>query len=124
MFFWYGGWGFVVPRIIVGILLLAHGWPKMRDLKQNAANFYGMGFRPGAVWGTLAAVVETLGGILIVIGQWVPYACAVLMGEFAVIIVWKWIKRMHFVGGWELDALMLAMLLMLFTLFGGFFLFI
>jgi hypothetical protein len=45
------------------------------------------------------------------------------MGEFAVIIVWKWIKRMHFVGGWELDALILMMALMIFTLYGGFFLF-
>ena len=123
LLFWYGGLGFAVPRIVLAILLIVHGWPKVRNLKTNAGNFSGMGFRPGWLWGTIAALVEFAGGILFVLGMWVPYLCLLLMGEFAVIIVWKWIKRMHFVGGWELDTLILMMALMIFTLYGGFFLF-
>lgn len=42
--FWYGGWGFAVPRIVLGVLLIIHGWAKVRDLKQNAKklSWYGI----------------------------------------------------------------------------------
>lgn len=122
LLFWWGGWGFVIPRIILGVLFIVHGWPKIKDLKQNAKNFHGMGFKPGALWGTVAALLEFLGGIALVLGVWVPYICLLFMAQFIVILVWKWAKRMPFVGGWELDALVFALTLVLFTLYGGFFL--
>ena len=123
LLFWYGGLGFVIPRIIIGALLIVHGWPKIKDPKQNAGNFRGMGFRPGIIWGTIAAVLEFFGGIGLALGLWVPYLCLFFMGEFIVIIAWKWLKKMPFVGGWELDAVIFALFLMFFTLYGGFFLF-
>jgi putative oxidoreductase len=122
LLFWYGGWGFAVPRIVLGALLVAHGRPKLKDLRQNARNFNGMGFKPGVVWGTIAAFLEFFGGIGIILGTQVPYLCLLFMAEFAVIMVWKWFKRMSFVSGWELDAIIFALLLMIFTLYGGFFL--
>lgn len=111
-----------MPRIVLGVLLIIHGWAKVRDLKQNAKNFLGMGFRPGWLWGTIAALLEFFGGIGLVLGVWVPYICLLLMGEFAVIIVWRWTKKMPFAGGWELDAVIFALALVFFTLYGGFFL--
>jgi hypothetical protein len=39
-----------------------------------------------------------------------------------VIIVWKWFKKMPFVGGWEMDVLIFAFALAFFTLYGGWFL--
>jgi putative oxidoreductase len=122
LLFWYGGLGFVIPRIILGTILIVHGWSKIRDLKQNAANFSGMGFKPGALWGTVAAIVEFFGGVLLVLGIWVSYVCLVLLGEFIVIIAWRWTKKMPFVGGWEFDAALFGLLLLFFTLYGGFFL--
>ncbi|HUC02062.1 MAG TPA: DoxX family protein [Candidatus Paceibacterota bacterium] len=123
LLFWYGGLGFVVPRIILGALLLVHGWSKVKDLKQNAKNFNGMGFKPGSLWGTIAALLEFFGGIGIVLGVWVPYICLFFMAEFIVILAWRWIKRMPFVGGWELDLLIFGFALTFFTLYGGFYLF-
>jgi putative oxidoreductase len=123
LLFWYGGWGFVIPRIILGAMLIVHGWPKIKDLRQNASNFSGMGFKPGALWGTIAALLEFFGGVGLVLGLWVPYLCLAFMGEFVVIIIWKWIRKMPFVAGWEMDALIFGMLLILFTLYGGWFLF-
>jgi putative oxidoreductase len=123
LLFWYGGWGFAIPRIILGALLFVHGWPKIRNLPQNAKNFTGMGFKPGMLWGTIAALLEFFGGIALILGLWVPYVCFLFMGEFIVIIIWKWSKKMPFADGWELDTLILAFLLMFFTLYGGFFLF-
>jgi putative oxidoreductase len=115
-----GGVGFVVPRIILGILFLVHGWSKVRDLRQNARNFSGMGFKPGVLWGTIAALLEFFGGIGIILGIWMPYLCFLFICEFIVIIVWKLAKKMPFVGGFELDLLIFAMLLTYFTLYGGF----
>ncbi|HUC31626.1 MAG TPA: DoxX family protein [Candidatus Paceibacterota bacterium] len=123
LLFWYGGLGFVIPRIVLGALLIVHGWSKIKDLRQNAKNFSGMGFKPGALWGTIAALLEFFGGIGLVLGLWVPYLALLFMIQFAVIIVWKWSKRMPFVGGWEIDALIFVFFLMFFTLYGGFFLF-
>jgi putative oxidoreductase len=122
LLFWYGGWGFAIPRIILGILFIAHGWPKVKDLKVTAKNFEGMGFAPGMLWATIAAVLEFFGGIGIVLGLWVPYICFLLMVQFIVIIIWKISKKMPFIGGWELDAVIFSLLLVFFTLLGGFFL--
>jgi uncharacterized membrane protein YphA (DoxX/SURF4 family) len=122
LLFWYGGLGFVIPRLILGAMLIVHGWPKIKDLRQNAANFGGMGFKPGWLWGSIAALLEFIGGIGLVLGIGVPYLCALFMGEFAVIIVWKWFKKIPFVSGWEMDALIFGLLLTFFTLYGGFFL--
>ena len=120
--FWYGGVGYVIPRIILGAMLVVHGWPKIKDLRQNGKNFSGMGFRPGVVWGTIAALLELFGGAGVVLGLGIPYLCLLFMGEFAVITVWKWFKKMSFAGGWEMDALIFALFLMFFTLYGGWFL--
>jgi putative oxidoreductase len=123
LFFWYGGLGFVLPRLILAALLIVHGWPKINDLKATARNFDGMGFKPGVFWGTVAALLEFFGGIGLLIGLWVPYWAALFLGEFLVIIIWRWIKKSPFVGGWELDATIFALALMFFTLYGGFYLF-
>ena len=48
-------WGFLALRLAVGAILLVHGWPKLKDLKANGVNFEAMGFRPGPLWGTVAA---------------------------------------------------------------------
>jgi putative oxidoreductase len=122
LLFWYGGFGFVIPRIILGAMLITHGWPKIKDLKATAMNFEGMGFKPGMLWGTVAAFLEFFGGIGLVIGTWVPYLCIFLMIQFLVIIIWKFSKKMPFVGGWEFDAIIFALLFMFFTLYGGFYL--
>jgi uncharacterized membrane protein YphA (DoxX/SURF4 family) len=123
LLFWYGGVGFVLPRLILAALLIVHGWPKIKDLKQNGKNFVGMGFKPGMLWGTISALLEFIGGIGLLLGIWVPFICFLLMGEFIVIVGWKLMKKMPFVGGWELDAIIFALCLMFFTLYGGFFLF-
>jgi putative oxidoreductase len=107
---------------VLGAVLTAHGWPKLKDLRQNARNFNGMGFKPGVIWGTIAAFLEVIGGIGMMLGLWVPYLCLIFMVEFAVILIWKWFKRLSFVSGWELEAIIFSLLLMIFTLYGGFFL--
>ncbi len=114
-------WGIFALRIAVAAILLAHGIPKIKNLKRTQDNFSAMGFRPGVFWGTLVSVVEVFGGIALLLGLYTQIIAGIFMGEFATIIIWRILRKHHFVGGWELDVLILAAILVLFTIGGGVF---
>jgi putative oxidoreductase len=113
-----GGWGLLLLRVAFGAIMIAHGFPKLKDVKGTAANFANMGFRPGALWGTLVALLEPLGGIALILGVLTVPLAALFVVEFIVIIFWKIAKNMPFVNGWEFDFLLVAAALVLF-LFGA-----
>lgn len=119
IFFFYGGFALMVLRLAVAAILIVHGWAKVRDLKGTSAWFGSVGFRPGAFWGSLAAVLEFGGGIALVLGFLVQYLATILALQFVVILFWRWFRRMPFVGGWELDLIMCAALVALMLLGGG-----
>ena len=114
-----GGWASLFLRVVFGAIMMVHGLPKLKDIKATVANFAGMGFRPGAFWGPLAAVLEFFGGIALILGVMVSPIAALFAGEFLVIVIWKLIKRGAFVGGWEFDLLLLAVSFALFLLGAG-----
>src|ERR1700689_3118904 len=93
----------LILRIAFGALMIAHGWPKLRNLKATAVSFGQMGFKPGALFGGIAAFLEFFGGIAIILGFLTQPIALLFVIQFAVIIVWKITKKMPFVGGWELD---------------------
>jgi len=113
IFFFYGGLGVLALRLALGAIFIAHGWPKLKDLKKTAAGFNGMGFKPGGFWGTLVALLEFFGGIALVLGLYTQTFAALFALEFLTIIVWKLARRQPFVGGWEFDLIILAGLLVL-----------
>jgi putative oxidoreductase len=119
LYFLYDMLPVLILRIALGAIFIVHGWKKMRDLKQNAKNFEAMGFRPGKLFGTAAALLEFVGGILLLFGLFTTSIAALFILEFAVILIWRWVKRMPFVGGWELDLLILASVIALFSLGAG-----
>ncbi|HVO28595.1 MAG TPA: DoxX family protein [Candidatus Paceibacterota bacterium] len=119
LYFLYDQWPVLILRVALGIIFIAHGWPKLRDLKRNAKNFDAMGFRPGALFGTMAALLEFFGGIALIVGLLVGAFSALFALEFAVILIWRWAKRSPLVGGWEFDLLILAAVIALFALGGG-----
>jgi putative oxidoreductase len=73
-----------------------------------------MGFRPGMFWGTLAALLESFGGIALILGILTAPITVLFMGEFLVIVIWKIAKHGAFAGGWEFDLLILAAAAVLF----------
>lgn len=89
--------------------MIAHGWPKLKDLKMTAQNFDGMGFRPGIFWGTIAAVVEAIGGLAILLGFWAEFAAGLFAVQMLVAAVWKFKNKMGFVDGYELDLALVAL---------------
>lgn len=115
----YSDWAVLLLRLIFGAILIAHGWPKIKDLKTTAENFGKMGFRPGAFWGTVAALAEFFGGIAIVLGILVNYVALFVALEFMVILGWRLKNKHAFVGGWELDLILFGAALVLATIGGG-----
>jgi putative oxidoreductase len=115
----YSDTALLILRLAFGAVLIAHGWPKLKDLKKNAENFNQMGFRPGAFFGSLAAFLEFFGGIAIVLGFMVQPVAALLAAEFIVILIWRIAKKHAFVGGWELDLLMLGSAILLLSVGAG-----
>ena|SRR5437016_5375329 len=65
----YRDTGLLLLRIGLGVAFIAHGWPKVAGGK---GTWVGLGsavpFGPPVVWGFIAAVVETLGGLFFAIG--------------------------------------------------------
>ena len=109
-----GGWGLLLLRIVFGAIVIAHGFPKLKNLKETSLNFSNMGFRPGVLWGTLVALLESLGGIALVLGLMTVPLAMLFMMEFFVIVIWKLAKHGAFVGGWEFDLLLFAAAAVLF----------
>ncbi|HTP57086.1 MAG TPA: DoxX family protein [Candidatus Paceibacterota bacterium] len=113
----YYGLGSTVLRLVIGIIFVVHGWPKVKDPKGIAQAAWG-----GHTWiGLEQGLVETLGGLAMIVGLWVVWVSLVfiviMLGAlFFKIVKWKTPFTGHGVAGWEFDLLILAGLLAL--LFG------
>ena len=119
-------YGPLILRLALGVIFLAHGWPKLKNDKAQLAGWLeSLKFRPGKFWAWVVTLAEFLGGILILIGLFMQFAAAVLAIEFLVIIFW--VRRAEpFVArseapsmSLEFDFLILAALLALLVLGPG-----
>lgn len=115
----FSDWSLFLLRVVFASIFLAHGWPKIKNLKATHENFNMMGFRPGIFWGTIVAVLESIGGLLILLGIWTQLFALLLAIEMAVTTLWKVSKKQGLVGGYELDLLLLMAGLALATMGGG-----
>lgn len=115
----YSDLALLILRLALGVLLIAHGWPKLRNLKKTAQDFDQMGFKPGALFGSMAAFLEFFGGVAILIGFMTQSVAVLFALQFLVILVWRLFKRHAFVGGWELDLLILGSILLLLSIGAG-----
>lgn len=113
LFYIFSDWAIVVLRLAVAVIFLAHGWPKIKDLKTTAINFNTMGFKPGRFWGTLVAVVEFFGALFLIFGLFTQIAALLLAVNMSVAMIWKIKNGMKLVGGYELDIILLVALLVL-----------
>ncbi len=108
----WSDWGILLVRVVLGLILMGHGLPKLKNLKAAGENFQSMGFKPGPFWGTLVALLEVFGGLALILGFLTQIFAAFVVIEFIVIL--STIKRKSgFVGGYELDLLILAVAVLL-----------
>jgi len=115
----FSDWSLLLLRIVVGIIFLVHGWPKLKKLTETWGNFSMMGFKPGWFWGTIVAVLEVVGGALLLLGIWVQVPALLLAVQMMVVTLWKIKKGEKLSGGYEFDLLLVAGALVLVTMGGG-----
>lgn len=119
--FLYGDWVLLFSRVVLAAVMIAHGWPKIKDLKMTAQNFDGMGFKPGIFWGTVVALVEFAGGLAVLVGFWAELAAGLFAVQMLVATLWKVKNKMSFVGGYELDLILVALAALTVTYGTGFY---
>ncbi len=111
----YHEWSLMALRLVVAVIFLAHGWPKIKNLKHTAVMFTQMGFKPGALWGTIVAAIEFFGGVGLLLGFYTQVYAAVLVVQMLVATLWKIRIGKKLVDGYELDLLLVAATLVLVT---------
>ena len=107
----YGDWWMLIARILFGVVFFYYGWPKLKDLKKNAKDFEGMGFKPGMLWGTIVALLETVGAIGIVLGIWFELFAVLFAVHMIIGTIWKVTKTDKPFTDWSYDLLLLALAL-------------
>ena len=58
----------LILRVVLGIIMLYHGWPKVTNLGGTIEGFTGMGIPLPALSAVFATVAEVGGGLLLIIG--------------------------------------------------------
>jgi putative oxidoreductase len=58
----------LIVRVVLGIIMLYHGWAKVTDLGGTIEGFSGMGVPIPALTATFAMVAEVGGGLLLLLG--------------------------------------------------------
>ncbi len=111
----FSDWTLLLLRLVIAAIFLAHGLPKIKNLKQNARNFGMMGFRPGAFWGTVVAFTEVFGGLAVLFGVFAQFAAIPLAITMVVATLWKLKNGQKLINGYELDLMILAACLVLVT---------
>lgn len=110
-----------ILRVVVGVLLILHGYSKIRGFNSVSGWFDSIGLKPGKFWLSMAIVVEFFGGILLILGVMVQVVGLLLVVQMLV-AMWKvkWGKvGIIETGGWELDLLYLVAGLTLALMGGG-----
>ncbi len=101
----------------MGIILVAHGWPKIKDIKGTAA-WMGQMFKPGVFWAVVVSVTEFIGGLFLIFG-FLSQIVAILVAVQFVVIILKMKFSKGFKDGYEFDLLIMAAALALLALGGG-----
>jgi putative oxidoreductase len=60
--------GLLILRVVLGIIMMYHGWPKLTNLGGVIEGFSGMGIPLPAVAAVFSMVAEFFGGLLLLVG--------------------------------------------------------
>lgn len=96
-------------RIICGLVLTIHGYPKIMDPFQAIPMVEGLGFYPGVFWAPALAATEFFGGILIAVGLFTRPAAIAASIILLVTVYAHWIPMEQGYSGAEKSILWLGM---------------
>jgi putative oxidoreductase len=83
---------YALMRIVIGILFISHGIQKITAFVDGVMSI-------SNIWMTLAAIIETLGGLMIILGLQAKWAAFIASGEMAV----AYFKAHAFRSLWPID---------------------
>ncbi|MGE0243659.1 MAG: DoxX family protein [Nitrososphaeraceae archaeon] len=98
-------------RIIAGIGLMIHGFPKLVDIPGTGNSFTNMGLPPELA--LVIGLLEFIGGIAILLGILTRIASGLIAIQMIGAILHVKLSK-GFIGGYELDLLYLAIMISLF----------
>jgi putative oxidoreductase len=117
--FVFNDWGLLILRVVLGFVMIKHGFPKLRDIRGTGERFEKMGFRPGKLLALIVVVIEFFGGILLVFGLLTQIVSVFIVIQFALLVfVLGVVKREKF-GEWEFDLLVVGAAALLVVSGGG-----
>jgi putative oxidoreductase len=64
----------LILRVVLGIIMMYHGWPKLTNLGGTIEGFSGMGIPVPALAAVFAMVAEFFGGLLLLLGVFTDIA--------------------------------------------------
>ncbi len=107
---------FLIVRVILGLSFMAHGTQKLfgwfggGGITGTGDFFEGLGYRPGRTFAAMAALCETIGGFLTLIGAGGALGPVLIVIVMLVAIGSVHIHKGFFVqnGGWELNTAYIA----------------
>lgn len=113
-------WAPIFLRLALGSVFMAHGWDKLTGPVGTAEGFNieGWGWPYPTFWAWLVAVVETFGGLLIIVGLLTRLAAASIACVTVVAIVQVRLEQ-GFIGGFEFEFTLLMIALALMVIGGG-----
>tara|TARA_Y100000034_G_C6904795_1_gene419505 strand:+ start:2222 stop:2611 length:390 start_codon:yes stop_codon:yes gene_type:complete len=110
----------LIIRLIIGSFFIKHGCKKLMDPKDIANWLDKLGYKPGILFAWFIIIIEFFGGILLILGLG-SRLFALLMGAVMLQGIYhrKFVKRLGFVDGWEINYVSLAALVALVLLGSG-----
>lgn len=105
-------------RVIAGVALAMHGWPKIQSPLGTVEMVQGLGFYPGAFWAVALAVTEFFGGILLILGLLTRPVALAASFVLLVTVYFHWVKLGQGYKGAELSLIWMGVT-MYFAAHGG-----
>ena len=115
--FIFSDWTIFLLRLTAGLIIFAHGIPKLTRTQAFKTFFNEIRFKPATMWAVLAGGIESLGGLFLIFGFLTQPTALVLAIEFALILLV--VKIFGKRKGFEFELLFFVALLLLATLGGG-----
>ena len=103
----------LILRVVVGGVVAMHGFMKLGWVGKGGspagtAGFFEnyMGFKPGIFWAWVAIVAEGLGGTLLALGLFGPFAALAVAADLTVVTITAHVPKGFWSsnGGWEFPA--------------------
>ncbi len=76
-----------MARIVVGLVFVVSGWGKLQHLDKVTAFFTGLGIPLAGIQAPFVALVELIGGALLLVGAFTQLASLPLIGVMVVAII-------------------------------------